>query len=183
MAAVTVTGLAPLITELRGPLTRDVNRELRGAAREIAAALVPVIADAVRASPAPQAAALAGTVRVHSDRLPIVVVGKTNPKLSGFTRRGSRADGRARVSVKLRRGALAHGVVYGPKGGRRDTPAAENYYRTGRDSGGGPVGASLAQNGAAFDAACRAYLDAYADILRRHGFIGASGRALRWSGR
>jgi hypothetical protein len=111
------------------------------------------------------------------------VIGKTNPKLPGFSRRGTRRDGADRAPVKLRRGALAHGVVYGPKGGRRATPEQENYYRTGRDERGGPVGRALADGGPAFDAATESYLRAFADVMRRHGFIGQSIKALSWNGK
>jgi len=152
---------------------RDVNRELRGEAKTIASTLVPVIASAVAASPAPQAAAMAGTVRAHSDRVPVVVVGKTNPKLPGFSRRGPRRDGGPRATPKMRRGSLAHGVVYGPLGGRRDTGAQENYYRTGRDTTGGALGRALAKSGPAFEQACDEYLAAWVKVMARHGWPAA----------
>lgn len=181
-SAVTITGLQPLIKELRGPMLRDVNRELRAHAKQIAATLVPVVAASVARSGAPQASAVAATVRVHSDRVPVVVIGKTNPRLSGFNRRGPRRDGAARANPRQRRGAIAHGVVYGPAGGRADTGVNENYYRIGRDNTGGPVGRAVNENGAVFDEACRAYLDAYTAVLRRHGFTGQSAQAMRWGG-
>lgn len=173
---VTVTGLQPLIRELKGPMLGDVNRELRASAGLIARDLVPHVADAIRGSGAPQAAAMAGTVRAHSDRVPVIVVGKTNPKLRNFRRKGQTAQ-----QSKLRRGALAHGVVYGPKGGKRTTTAQENYYRIGRDDTGGPLGRAL--KGPIMDEACDVYLRCYASILRHHGFIGQSVKALHWNGR
>lgn len=163
---VTTRGLTELIAELRGPAFRDVNRELRAAAKPIAAAVLPELAQAVRRSQAPQAHKIAATLRVKSDRVPVISIGAVNPRLSGF-RRGAAA--------KRNRGSIAHGVVYGPLGGRRDTPPAENYYRIGRDPRGGPVAAALdeARNGPAFRAACAAYLDGFLDVLSRHGFTGS----------
>lgn len=165
-----VRGLDTLVRDLRGPLWRDVNKQLRSESKTIATTLVPVVSAAVAQSSAPQAAAMAGTVRVHSDRVPVVAVGKTNPRLPGFTRRGPRRDGGPRQSPKMRRGSLAHGVVYGPLGGRRDTGTHENYYRTGRDTTGGPLGRALAENGPAFHRACEEYLAAFLKVMRRNGW-------------
>lgn len=171
--SVDVTGLRPLVQELKGPLFRDLNKELRQEAKTIAETLVPVVAAAIRASAAPQAANVAATVRAHSDRVPVVVVGKTNPK--GMRQRPGGAP------IKRRRGAVAHGVVYGPLGGRADTRAQENYYHIGRDGSGGALGATLA-TGPAFDLACAAYLEAFEAAARRHGFIGLAGNAVEWGG-
>jgi hypothetical protein len=176
-ASVTVTGLQPLIRELRGSLFKDVNKELRSASRTIAEQMVPHVQSAVRASDAPQADVMAGTVRAHSDRVPVVVVGKVNPKFSTKWRR----KGQTAKDSKLRRGSLAHGIVYGPKGGRRSTPEAENYYRIPRANDGGAFRKALDSD--VLDKATEAYLKAYAEVLRRHGFIGASVRAMFWNGR
>lgn len=156
-------------------MMRDVNRELRTYATLIAKDLVPVVADAVAKSGAPQAANVARTVRAHSDRVPVVVIGKTNPK--GMRQR---PGGKA---IKLRRGAVAHGVVYGPKGGRADTPAAENYYTIPRDTSGGPVGRALADGGPVFEEACDVYLRVFASVMRHHGFIGQAAKAMTWNGK
>ena len=159
--AVKVTGLRELVAELRGPVFRDVNRELRAHSRLIANDMVPLVAAAVRRSPAPQAQAMAGTVRAHSDRVPVVVVGKTNPRFSTrFTRSGS--------SSKARRGSLARGVVSGPAGGKRSTSANENYYRIGRDPSWGALGAAL--RGPILRDAEIAYLRLYIATLKAHGF-------------
>jgi hypothetical protein len=172
---VEVTGLAPLVQELRGPLFRNVNRELRSVAKLIAQDLVPEVSAAVAASGAPQAHAMAATVRAHSDRVPVVVVGKVNPKFSSrFTRPGSNS--------KLRRGSLAHGVVYGPLGGKRGTKAHENYYHKGRDSSGGALGRTVS-TGTVFDLACEAYLTQFLAIMRHHGFASGGGDRMRWMGR
>lgn len=172
MTNIDVDGLRPLLKELKGPLFRDVNRELRAHAYGIAKEMAPQIAVAVAQSPAPQAAAVAATVRAHSDRIPVVAVGKTNPKLKGFTRRGTRRDGKPRADPKARRGQLAHGVVYGPLGGRRATGVHENYYRTPRDVSGGVLGRSLDPSGPVFARAAEQYLDAFQKVLTRHGFTG-----------
>lgn len=169
-------GLSALVRDLRGPLWRDTNKELRVHARRIAEGVAPIVADAVARSGAPQAAAVADTVRPHSDRVPVVVIGKVNPELSGFTRRGTRRDGRARAPVKLRRGQVVHGAVYGPLGGRRDTDVAENYYRIARDPSGGPVGRAVAENGAAFDQACEEYLAAFQAVMQFNGWPAAQVR-------
>lgn len=161
MTSVKVDGLKPLVQVLKGPAFKDVNRELRSHARLIASDMAPMVAAAVRASPAPQAAAMAGTVRVHSDRVPVVVVGKTNPKFgSRFTRRGG--------DSRRRRGALALGVVSGPAGGRRDTRARENYYRPqGVDASWGRLGDAI--RGHILRDAEVAYLRLYIAALKAHG--------------
>jgi hypothetical protein len=177
--AVQVTGLQPLVRELRGPLFRDVNKELRQYATMIAKDLVPEVQRAVAASNAPQAAAVARTVRAHSDRVPVVVVGKTNPYSGARWKR----KGQTAAAAKKRRGSLAHGVVYGPKGGRRDTEAQENYYRIGRDNSGGPLGAALRAGGPLWEQATAVYLTMFAAAMRRHGFIGQSVKAMYWDGK
>jgi hypothetical protein len=177
-ATVRVEGLQPLVRELKGPLFRDVNKELRQYATLIAKDLVPEVSQIVARSNAPQARAVARTVRAHSDRVPVVVVGKTNPfPPKRWARRGGSSDS------KRRRGAVAHGVVYGPKGGRADTDAQENYYRIGRDDSGGELGRALREGGRLWDEACDVYLKMYAAAMRRHGFIGQNIKALSWNGR
>ena len=172
---VEVTGLTGLVRALKGPLFREMNRELREFSKLIAQDLVPEVQTAVRQSPAPQAEAIAKTVRAHSDRVPVVVVGKVNPRFrsSKFTRRGSNS--------KRRRGALAHGVVYGPKGGKQETKADENYYAPqGRDDTGGALGRSL-RSGPLWDQATALYLRYFESAATRHGFVRDS-RGLRWGG-
>lgn len=153
-------GLKELVQALKGPAFKDVNKELRAGARLIAADIAPRVAKAVAASGAPQAAAMSKTVRPHSDRVPVVVVGKTNPRFrSGFARRGS--------DSRRRRGALALGVVSGPAGGKRSTRANENYYRIRRDPSWGPLGAALA--GPILADVEVAYLKLYIGVLKAHG--------------
>ena len=163
---VKVTGLDAYVRPLKGKVFKDVNRELRVASKRIATEIRPTVEDATRASRAPQAAAMSRTVRVHSDRVPVVAIGKVNPRFAKPFRR----SGQTAKQSKMRRGALAHGVVYGPKGGRRSTSAAENYYRISRDDSGGPVGRAVRGSGATLDAARAAYKREYLAILRRYGF-------------
>jgi len=172
--AVEITGLRPLVAQLKGPIFRDLNAELRAYSKLIAADLVPHVADAVRRSGAPQAAAMSATVRVHSDRVPVVVVGKVNPRFSSrFTRPGSNS--------KLRRGSLAHGVVYGPKGGKRSTSAHENYFKIPRDNSGGALGRSV-RTGPVFDQACELYLRYFLKTMTAHGFASDGAGRVHWKG-
>ena len=172
-----VQGLHPLIAELKGPMFRQINNELRAEAMEIAEDLRPGIAAAVRRSAAPQAGKVAHTTRVGRDRIPVVSIGKTQPKLSGLTSRKRRKREKPGGDFigsdpKRNRGSIAHGVVYGPLGGHRATTRHENYYRIARDNTGGPVGRALREGGHLFNEACEAYLKAFQHVLRRHGFLG-----------
>jgi hypothetical protein len=109
----------------------------------------------------------------------VIVVGKTNP----YSGRAWKRRGQTAAAAKLRRGALAHGVVYGAKGGRRDTDAQENYYHIGRDESGGPLGRALRDGGPIWDQATEVYLKMFAAVMRRHGFIGQSVKAMYWNGK
>jgi hypothetical protein len=144
-------GLADLVKVLKGSAFRDVNKELRQYARQIANDMIPAVQAGVRASRAPQAAAMAATVRPHSDRVPVVVVGKVNPKFSTKFRGGD---------TKRRRGAIALGVVSGPAG-------KVNYYKIPRDRSWGPLGDAIA--GPIMRDAEIAYLRLYIATLKHHG--------------
>lgn len=160
-ASVDVLGLTAWVTALKGPAFRQVNNALRSEAYLIAQSLVPDVERAVRLSRAPQATAMVKTVRAKRDRVPVLSIGAVNPKFrSGFTRRGST------VSSKKRRGAIAHGVVYGTKGGH--LKGGGDYYRIPRDESGGPVGRYMV-NGPGFDAAVDAYFVAYRKVLADAG--------------
>jgi hypothetical protein len=162
---VEVTGLADLVKNLKGPAFKAVNKELRSGARAIAAGMVPAVAHAVAASGAPQAQAMSKTVRPHSDRVPVVVVGKTNPRFrSGAVRGGD---------SRRRRGQLALGVVSGPAGGKRSTRASENYYHVARTPNWGHLGSAV--HGPIMRDAELAYLRLYVDVLTAHGFKASHG--------
>lgn len=155
---VEVKGLRELVAELKGPMFRDVNKDLRSFSKLIATDLRPHVEDAVRRSNAPQAAAMAKTVRVHSDRVPVVAVGKVNPPLKKW--RGKRPDA---AKNKRRRGAMAHGVLAGTKGG-------PNFYRIPRDDSYGPLGRALRSTSPMMKSAEDAYLRFYLATLRRKGW-------------
>lgn len=175
-------GLVPLLKELKGPLFRDVNRELRSEALQIAMDMLPAVQDAVRQSPAApkQVAAVVDTARAYKDRVPVVAFGRVNPKLPKFSRRGPRKDGGPRADPKDRRFQVAHGVVYGPLGGRKSTAVQENYYKRSRDPSGGALGRAMAPNGSIGRVAADEYLQAFNFVLTRHGFVGPSHS---WNGR
>jgi hypothetical protein len=177
-AKVETQGLTPLVKTLKGSLYKDVNKELRMFAKLIAQDMVPDVQNAVRESGAPQASDVALSVRAISDRVPVVVIGKTNP----FPAKKWRRKGTTARSSKARRGSMAHGVVYGPKGGRPDTTPDENYYRILRSDSGGRVGAAL-RGGKFMDDAADANLKVYASVMRHHGFIGHRVKALNWNGK
>jgi hypothetical protein len=164
-----VLGLVPWVTALNGPEFRDIANALRDRSKQISEQLVPAVQAALALSQAPQAPAFAGTVAARRDRVPVVVIGAKNPTFrnSKFSRRGMRRDGEPRADNKRRKGAMAHGIVYGPAGGRRDAANA-NYYQIPRDDSGGPVGEAI-QNGPAFDAACEAWFEAYRQELAAAG--------------
>ena len=86
---------------------------------------------------------------------------------------------------------MAHGIIYGPKGGHlqasahgrgKHKPGAppENFYKIGRDDSGGAYGRSVS-TGSVFDAACEEYLKAFMDILTHYGFI-KDGKGVAWGG-
>ena len=106
------------------------------------------------------------TVRVVSDRVPVVSVGRTNPPLKKWRGRGSAADN------KRRRGAMAHGVVYGPK-------QPVNLYKIPRDNSGGPLGRMLQTNGRIMAQAEDAYLRFYVATLKAHGWVTPSLNSFR----
>jgi hypothetical protein len=161
MAGIKVIGLQAYLTPLKGKVFKDVNRELRQVSKKIATDLRPEIVSAVQQSDAPQAYPMAATVRVKSDRLPVLSVGAVNPRFARHTFR------RSTGSAKLRRGAMAHGVVYGTKGGHRK--GGGDFYRITRDNSGGPLGRSL-KGGRAMQQARKAYLREYYRVLRSYGF-------------
>lgn len=159
---VRINGLKDLVKDMRGPLFRVINSELRANSRQIAADMMPDIAAAVRQSAAPQADAMAATLRPLSDRVPVVVMGRVNPKFSShkFGHKGESGASRRR-----RRGAMALGVVAGPKG-------SVNYYKIGRDESWGPLGAAL--RGPILAKAELEWLDMFIEVMRAHGYDASS---------
>ena len=179
-AGLEVKGLQSLVRGLQGREFRDVNSALRDRAGWIAAEIVPEVQQALKLSNAPQAEAFVRTVKSKRDRIPIVVIGRTNPALPKWSRRGPRMCGQPRQYSKWRRGAMAHGIIYGPKRGGRTAPPPSGASRPGnygisRREDGGAVMRSI-KSGAAYRGATRAYLTAYTATLRRAGFNVKRGR-------
>lgn len=117
MTGVTTTidtsDVLPLLAALRGvdaELRRNTNRRLRQAAGDASRGLVPILRGAGAGAATPQAAIVARTVRVKSDRLPAVQVG------------GSRRVGRRRTPAGL--------LVWGSEGGGRNfaAPRGGSYW-------------------------------------------------------
>jgi len=158
-----VTGLKAYVVPLRGKVFKDVNRDLRVVSKKIATEIRPDVVAAVRSSRAPQAWPLSATTRVKSDRVPVLSVGAVNPRFTTPWRR----SGQSAAQSKKRRGALAHGVVYGTKGGKRK--GGGDYYHIGRDESGGPLGKTL-NGGRAMRRARASYKREYLKVLRRYGF-------------
>ena len=68
---------------------KETNKQLRGAARECATHLAADLARAAQASGVPVAPRVAKSIKVKSDRLPVVAIG--GPKKVGTGKRGSAA--------------------------------------------------------------------------------------------
>jgi len=156
---VKVEGLSDIVRHLKGPMFKDINAELRQSAKLIATDIAPLVSAAVAKSGAHQARNMAATVRVHSDRVPVVAVGKVNPRFSTPFRGGD---------TRRRRGSLALGVVAGPLGGKRSTSTHENYYGIRRDSSWGTLGRAL--QGTIMREAEIAYLRLFIAAMKAHGF-------------
>lgn len=117
--------------ELRGMDRSRVytaNSMLRAAAGQLAEDIArTTVRPLLQRGPAPQSAAMADTLRAKVDRMPVIIIGARNPRLSGW-RRGA-ANRRYRASV-------AWGVERGPAGPR-------NYYRIPRSTGGHVIGPNM----------------------------------------
>lgn len=130
------------------PRKTAANRELRGAAKDIAKdILIPQMKRTARSSPVKIARAMSETARAKSDRIIAVQVGGVNPPLSGF-RRGvgvKRAKGRTGgagrdATSRTYRTTLAWGSEFGPLGGRRQPSGNSgvpsrpvNHYKVARN--------------------------------------------------
>ena len=161
-AAVTVEGLDVVLrrfTEFSRRLDGLPNRELRDEAGAIAAQMEGPVREAMAGSRAPQAAKVAATVRAKRDRIPVVRIGATIPKLSGM-RRG-------KPNLKSHKGSVAWGVDQGPAGGhRRGRAAGANFYQVARGTHG--VSARMDAIGARM---LPAYQQALARLMRSWGMI------------
>ena len=154
--SIELDGLDELLSNIGGfekDVRRLVNGQLRRESRAIAQAALPLVRRLVAAGPAPQSKKMADTVRAKSDRMPMVVLGAVNPRLSGF-RRGPRAA--------RNKGSLAWGVEKGPAGGPREAP--RNVYGIARRSRGYVIGPNIDRIG---DAVIPAYADALLAGMKR----------------
>jgi hypothetical protein len=125
--------------QLDKELRREANGELRKAARECAAELAVELRAAAAASPTPVAGRVATSIRVRSDRIPVVIVG-----------------GNRKVGV---RGGRAGALVWGSELGGE-------HFAAGRGPGYwiAPTVRRFATNGAV-----TRYKRAVYDLLRKYG--------------
>jgi hypothetical protein len=93
------------VQSLQADLRKQANAELRAAARECASQLAAELRVAAASSPTPQAQLVARTIKVKSDRIPVVSIG------------GTRKVGRY--------GAPAGALVWGSERGGRNFVAAD----------------------------------------------------------
>lgn len=113
------------------PTGTRMERELRAESRKMSEqVIIPALADAAST---PFEQVIAQTARAVNDRLPVVKVGKVQPKgLRGW--RYVKQPDRKRLS-----GTLAYGSEYGPKGGHRKGKHKDlgvNYYGRPRNERG-----------------------------------------------
>ena len=147
-AAVEVDGLLETLKAFQGlerDLRSEANRELRAAARTCATVLAGHLARAAAASGVPVAPRVARSIRVKSDRIPVVSIG-------GATRVG--AGGAAA-------GRLVWGSEQGPKGD-------VNHWGVAPSSGYWIAPAVAAFQG---DESVAIYKRAIFDLHRKHGLL------------
>ena len=127
---VTIEGVEDVIAVLReieDGYLKETNKKLRRYTRLLAnTELIPALKLSAAYSDVPIAVAMADTARVKSDRIVVVKIGTTNPKLSGF--KSGIGEGKARVrkhkisgtsitsSSQSYRTTLAFGSDRGPMG-------------------------------------------------------------------
>lgn len=114
-ASVTVRGVkevqAFLRDQIAGKDLKPATGELRAGTKRIAADLViPELHRAAAASGVPIAAAMAATARPRADRVVVVKIGATNPRLSGF-RRGKDTKYRTGMAWGSEMGGGNYGVT------------------------------------------------------------------------
>lgn len=145
--SVEIDGLLETLKATQGverALRSEVNAELRGAARTCAGRLVEWLKAAAAACGVPVAPLVARSIRVKSDRIPVVSIG------------GARRVGRHGTYA----GVLAWGSEQGPKG-------APNRFAVAPKLAGYWIGPTVARFGAS--EAVLIYRRAIFDILHRYG--------------
>lgn len=140
----------------------NASGELRNQAGRIATSILPDVRSAIRASGAPQATKVSATARVKRDRIPIVRIGATQPKLSGFRGR--------KPNKPIHKGSVAWGVEKGGKGGHRPNGAGRakgaDFY-----PGAPPAGALASRAAKIMGAAIVEYRAAIVVVMRQAGMI------------
>lgn len=112
---------------LEGDLRKQANAELRQAARSCATVLAAQLAQAARSSGVPVAPRVARSIRVKSDRIPVVSIGggKVAPLLWGSEQGPKSAPNRFAVSPN------AGGYWIAPTVARFQTDQAVELYKRG----------------------------------------------------
>jgi hypothetical protein len=106
-----VQTLLRALSKVDADLRKSSNARLREAAKECAGQLKVALYQAIPSSPAPQTRLVAASIKVKSDRTPVVQIG--GPKKVGRPYK-SRKGGTVRAPA----GQLLWGVEYGDKDGR-----------------------------------------------------------------
>lgn len=145
-----VDGLTDTLAAFRGleaDLRKQANSELRSAAKTCAAVLAGQLERAALASGVPVAARVAQSIRVKSDRIPVVTIG--GPKKVGTGKRGQAA-------------ALVWGSEQGPKGD-------VNHFAVGPNT----AGYWIAPTTARFQSseAITVYRRAVFETMKAHGLV------------
>ena len=108
--SIELDGLDELLSNI-GSFEKDVRRlvngQLRRESREIAQAALPLVRRLVAAGPAPQSKKMADTVRAKSDRMPMIVLGRSIRGCPGFVAVRGRRETRGRSRGASRRGRRA----------------------------------------------------------------------------
>lgn len=146
-----VDGLLETLKAVRGIADalerKETNQELRHAARLSAGGLAADLARAASASGVPVAPRVASSIKVKSDRIPVVAIG--GPKKVGTGKRGAA-------------GALIWGSEHGPK-------SDPNRFAVGPNSAGYWIAPTVARFGSS--AALDNYRRAVYEILRAHRLL------------
>lgn len=104
--------LLKALNQVEGDLRKNSNAQLREAAKECANRLKVELYQAVPDSPAPQTRLVAQSIRVKSDRTPVVQIGGSKKVGRAYK---SRKSGR---STRASAGELLWGVEWGDNAGR-----------------------------------------------------------------
>ncbi len=150
VGSVEVEGMVETLGAVRGleaDLRKQTNTELRQVARTCATVLAAQLARAAASSGVPVAPRVARSIRVKSDRLPVVSIG--GPKKVGTGKRGAAA-------------ALVWGSEQGPK-------SEPNRFAVGPNSAGYWIAPTVARF--ASNEAVELYKRAVYETLHAHGLV------------